>query len=27
VMTKLNVHEVAGLVRVAIKHGLVFIDE
>jgi DNA-binding NarL/FixJ family response regulator len=27
VMTKLNVHDVAGLVRVALKHGLIFIDE
>lgn len=27
VMSKLNVHDVARLVRVAIKHGLVFLDE
>jgi DNA-binding NarL/FixJ family response regulator len=27
VMAKLNVHDVAGLVRVALKHGLIFIDE
>ncbi|MGA9351021.1 MAG: response regulator transcription factor [Anaerolineae bacterium] len=26
-MSKLNVHDVAGLVRMAIKHGLVFLDE
>lgn len=26
-MAKLNVHDVAGLVRAAIKHGLVFLDE
>lgn len=26
-MDKLNVHDVAGLTRVAIKHGLVFLDE
>ena len=26
-MSKLNVHHTAGLVRVAIKHGLVFLDE
>ncbi len=27
VMTKLNVHDMAGLVRVAMKHGLIFLDE
>ncbi len=26
-MTKLNVHDMAGLVRVAMKHGLIFMDE
>jgi len=26
-MSKLDVHDVAGLVRVAVKHGLVFLDE
>jgi len=26
-MSKLNVHDLAGLVRVAIKHGLTFLDE
>lgn len=26
-MTKLNVHDMAGLVRIAIKHGLIFMDE
>jgi DNA-binding NarL/FixJ family response regulator len=26
-MTKLNVHDLAGLVRIAIKHGLIFLDE
>jgi DNA-binding NarL/FixJ family response regulator len=26
-MSKLNVHDLAGLIRVAIKHGLVFLDE
>jgi DNA-binding NarL/FixJ family response regulator len=26
-MSKLNLHDVAGLTRVAIKHGLVFPDE
>lgn len=26
-MTKLNVHDVAGLVRLAIKHGLIFLDQ
>ena len=26
-MTKLDVHETAGLVRVALKHGLIFVDE
>jgi len=26
-MTKLNVHDTAGLVRVALKHGLIFVDE
>lgn len=26
-MTKLNVHDLVGLVRVAIKHGLIFLDE
>jgi len=26
-MTKLDVHDVAGLIRVAIKHKLVFVDE
>ncbi len=27
VMTKLNIQDLAGLVRVAIKHGLIFLDE
>jgi DNA-binding NarL/FixJ family response regulator len=26
-MSKLNVHDLAGLIRVAIKHGLIFPDE
>jgi DNA-binding NarL/FixJ family response regulator len=26
-MSKLNVHDLAGLMRVAIKHGLIFLDE
>ncbi len=26
-MSKLNVHDLAGLVRVAIKHGLIFLDD
>jgi DNA-binding NarL/FixJ family response regulator len=26
-MSKLNVHDLAGLIRIAIKHGLVFLDE
>ena len=26
-MAKLKVHDVAGLVRVAIKHGLIFLDQ
>jgi DNA-binding NarL/FixJ family response regulator len=26
-MSKLNVHDLAGLIRVAIKHGLIFLDE
>jgi DNA-binding NarL/FixJ family response regulator len=26
-MSKLNVHDLAGLIRVAIKHGMVFLDE
>jgi DNA-binding NarL/FixJ family response regulator len=26
-MTKLNVHDVAGLTRLALKHGLIFLDE
>ncbi len=26
-MTKLNVHDMAGLVRIAMKHGLIFMDE
>jgi DNA-binding NarL/FixJ family response regulator len=26
-MTKLNIHDMAGLVRVAMKHGLIFMDE
>jgi DNA-binding NarL/FixJ family response regulator len=26
-MQKLNVHDMAGLVRVALKHGLIFLDE
>jgi DNA-binding NarL/FixJ family response regulator len=26
-MSKLNVHDIAGLMRVAIKHGLIFLDE
>ena len=26
-MSKLNVHDVAGLTRIALKHGLIFIDE
>jgi len=26
-MTKLHVHETAGLVRIALKHGLIFVDE
>jgi DNA-binding NarL/FixJ family response regulator len=27
IMTKLNVQDLAGLIRVAIKHGLIFLDE
>ena len=26
-MSKLNVHDLAGLIRVAIKGGLIFLDE
>jgi FixJ family two-component response regulator len=26
-MSKLNVHDLAGLIRVAIKHDLIFLDE
>jgi DNA-binding NarL/FixJ family response regulator len=26
-MSKLDVHDVAGLTRIALKHGLIFIDE
>jgi DNA-binding NarL/FixJ family response regulator len=26
-MSKLNVHDLASLIRVAIKHGLIFLDD
>jgi DNA-binding NarL/FixJ family response regulator len=26
-MSKLDVHDLAGLTRIAIKHGLIFLDE